>query len=276
MCGLGRSLVTALGLLATVPGLAQPTFGREEKQPAPPPLVAPTSLTDANLPYEDKYRNAYWAVHLGGLQHNLRSGDGTELRGGSLTFDIGRGYLHENWYVEVDFGLLLGPYQKTGPQKLDMEYSGTSVGVTWGYSAETANLRSPTGNYGFMLGFQYADITGRSSGERSLTTGSDARVELLSRYRVSIQYASLMPAIFFCWLEEPRLKGNKPELLVTRIEGYMLTLGIGMPLYATYSSSYNRLIETPRSPETTSKEEKAKGGLRGYSIVLSFSTLLGV
>ena len=235
------------------------------------------SLTEAKLPYEDKYRNAYWAVKMGGIQHNLRSGDGVELRGGSLTFDLGRGYLHENWYVEVDAGLLMGPYQKTGLQKLDMEYSGTGLGISWGYSAETANLRSPAGNYGFTIGFRYGDVTGRSSGERTETSKQDQKIETLSQYRISVQYAFLFPAMFFCWLEEPRLKGNKSDQLVTRIEGYMLTLGIGMPLYATYSSSYNLLGKSLNSDEpVTVKEEKARGGLRGYSIIISFSTLFGV
>jgi hypothetical protein len=83
---------------------------------------------------------------------------------------------------------------------------------------------------------------------------------------------SLLPAIFLSWLAPPRPRGNTPELLMTRLEGYFLTLGMAMPLLSSYSARYTVRPE-PGQPAPPQKLEK--GELRGYSILMSFTAMLG-
>jgi hypothetical protein len=92
---------------------------------------------------------------------------------------------------------------------------------------------------------------------------------------------TIFPSIFFAWLKEARPAGNTPDLLATRIEGYMLNMGIAMPLSSKYKIRY---LSTPMTQGTSAllKEEGPSyvstkyGYLRGYSLVVTFSTLLGV
>lgn len=221
------------------------------------PITAPT-----NAPTEDK--GNVWSFGLTGMRHSLKAGDGNELLGNSAAIQLGTGYISSSWYTDVSLDILLGPYEPTRGKQLNVDYVGTGLTVFAGFSAQTKNLRSAEGGYGFALGLSYADIVGRSVGRnRKEGEGGD----LIENYAMRVTTFSLVPAIFFSWLREARPNGNTPELLETRVEGYFLTIGMAMPLLSSYSAKYSRRDGEPVSPE--------KGQLRGYSLLIALKAMLG-
>lgn len=206
--------------------------------------------------------NGVWSFGLAASQVNLQSGEGEELSGFRSTSQLGWGYLSESWYGYVGLDIIAGPYESSRPPKIVVDYSGTGVSAGIALSAENQNLRTKDGNYGFSLSLQYSDITGRS-----IKSGSDdsAPDERITNWQARVQSLSIFPAIFFCWLEPARPAGNTPELLMTRIEGYVLSIGLSTPLQATYSVGYQQAGEGFSS----------KASVKGYTAIISLQALIG-
>lgn len=223
------------------------------------PITAPS-----NAPAEDK--GNVWSFGITGMRHSLKAGDGNELLGNAGAIQIGTGWIANSWYSDVSLDILLGPYEPTREKQLNVDYVGTGLTAFAGFSAQTKNLRSAEGGYGFALGLSYADTVGRSVG-RNRKEGSSA--DLLDNYTMRVTNFSLIPAIFFSWLKEARPKGNTPELLETRVEGYFLTIGMAMPVLSSYSAKYDK-----REGDEV-EEKNDKGQLRGYSILVALKSMLG-
>lgn len=223
------------------------------------PITAPS-----NAPAEDK--GNVWSFGITGMRHSLKAGDGNELLGNAGAIQIGTGWIANSWYSDVSLDILLGPYEPTREKQLNVDYVGTGLTAFAGFSAQTKNLRSAEGGYGFALGLSYADTVGRSVG-RNRKEGSSA--DLLDNYTMRVTNFSLIPAIFFSWLKEARPKGNTPELLETRVEGYFLTIGMAMPVLSSYSAKYDK-----REGDQV-EEQNDKGQLRGYSILIALKSMLG-
>jgi hypothetical protein len=209
-----------------------------------------------------KPRDTVWSIGFQAGQLALKSGDGNHLLGLSTAVQLGRGWIGRNWYGSLSLDIISGPYQSPKQQDLVVDFSGTGASAWFAYSAANRSLRTYEGNYGFLLGVTYQDVVGRSVGRRVSQVGGVS----VDNWVMRVNNFSLYPAIFFCWLNEARPEGNTPELLKTRIEGYFLTIGIATPLQATYSLSY----------EQNEKPIKTRGVLKGYTIQIALSTLLGV
>ena len=233
--------------------LSAPARGQTQ---IPVPITAPS-----NAPKEDK--GNVWSFGLTGMRHSLKAGDGNELLGNSGAIQLGTGYISASWYSDVSLDILLGPYEPTREKQLNVDYVGTGLTAFAGFSAQTKNLRSAEGGYGFALGLSYADSVGRSVG-RNRKEGRSS--DLIDNYSMRVTAFSLIPAIFFSWLREARPNGNTPELLETRVEGYFLTIGMAMPLLSSYSAKYDK-----RDGEPVTE----KGQLRGYSLVITLKAMLG-
>lgn len=219
-------------------------------------------------------RNVF-SVGFLGEKHSLKAGDGNELSGNSTAVQLGSGYIADKWYTQFSLDIILGPYEPVRNRELNSDFFGT--GFTWfmGVSAQTQNLRSPEGGYGFALGISYADIVGRTVSERSQDSREGKRGETINDYTIRVNKLSLMPAVFFSWLKDARPKGNSPEQLMTRLEGYLMTIGVEIPLLATYSAAYTiRDNESPTELLPT-REQKDNGQLRGYSVLFGLTTFLG-
>jgi len=81
------------------------------------------------------------------------------------------------------------------------------------------------------------DTIGRSIGLSSSKDGAD----VIDKYVMRVTNYSVCPSIFFAWLnEKSRPTGNTPDLLTTKIEGYLLNIGIA----TTSSSVPSRLVST--------------------------------
>lgn len=222
---------------------------------------------------QDDVRRSVFSIGIQGDRHDLKAGNGDELIGNSAAVQLGTGYIADKWYTSVSLDIILGPYEPVRNKELNTDFVGT--GLTWftGISAQTQNLRSPAGGYGFALGLNYADIVGRTNSSRnrdSRAGNRDESGETIDNYIMRVNRFSMIPAIFFSWLQGARPAGNSPDLLTTRLEGYLLTIGAAIPIITTYSSRY-----TVRDNASTSREEKDSGQLRGYSVLCSLTAFLG-
>ncbi len=213
-----------------------------------------------------------WTIGLTSVKHSLKAKDGIEFIGPAAALQIGYGSIGDYWFANGYVDILLGPYQPTQGGQMDVDYTGTGLSVEAGLSAHSNNIRSPDGGYGFVMGFNYGDTQGRGTGisrksRRAPAFGFVTQESAgLDEYSQRVTYFALAPQIFFSWLGQPRPIGNTPELLATRIEGYMLTIGGIIPLSANYSVRY----------ATDNNESVRKhGSLYGYSMTASFRIVLG-
>ena len=204
-----------------------------------------------------------------GARRSLRSASDQELVGNSGAVQVGYAYLSDSWYADLSFDLLLGPYEPAKDKQLDVDYLGTGFTLWLGASAQAANLRSSAGGYGFALGISYADLVGHSIGRNHLDVGdgADVRPDLIDDYVLTVTDLSLQPAIFFAWLGPPRPRGNAPDLLATRVEGYILTVGASVPLNAAFKATTHT--------KGASQSSSDSGALQGYSILVSLKAMLG-
>lgn len=222
-----------------------------------------------------------WSFGLGANQLSLKSNEDFELVGQSFNVAMGGGQIFERWFYLGSLEIILGPYQDEVDQGLSTDASGTGGSAWTGLSAQLHNIRSSEGSYGFALGATYSDLTGRLSSGQSV---GDSSIE---KYVHRVSTFSLSPAIFFSWLKPWRVKGNSPEQLMTRLEGYFLFLGITLPV-----TSFYKVKVTNNAPDISPSEEEViivedplqreegeltrKGSLRGFSFFISFTSLLGV
>ena len=202
-----------------------------------------------------------FSLSLNGSQHSLKSGDGDHLLGTAVTVGLGYSYIADNWIAGGELGFITGPFQSSKQQDLTVDFTGTGINGYIGFSAENKNLRSFQGGYGFLLGVSYFDSIGRSVGERVSETDG----VIINNWLMRVNNFSIYPAVFFTWLKDARLKGNSPELLVTRIEGYMLSMGLAVPIQTEYRVQF----------EADEVKQSSEGELNGYSILVHFTVLFG-
>ncbi len=244
------------------------------------PALAAGSLATITAPSNahPEVKSNVWSFGIAGERHSLKAGNGNELLGNSGAIQLGTGYISSSWYADVSLDILLGPYEPTREKQLNVDYVGTGLSFFTGFSAQTKDLRSAEGGYGFALGLTYADIVGRSIGRNRKEGQESGNANLIDNYVMHVTNFSLVPAIFFSWLKEARPNGNTPELLETRVEGYFLTIGMAMPLLTAYQAQYDvRGDVGAADPSATGDltHVREKGQLRGYSLVISLKAMLG-
>lgn len=232
--------------------------------------------------YGAEPRRSVWSVGVSGQRHSLKAGDGNEILGNSGAFQLGYGFVAQSWFLNLSLDVLLGPYEPTREGQINVDYLGTGFTLWTGVSAQTLDLRSQAGGYGFALGVSYADAVGRAIG-RNRDEDDPPPSELIDDYVLRVTNFSLLPAIFFSWLKEARPRGNTPELLATRVEGYFLTLGMAMPIMVSYNARYSLRtkpapVATPAEAQEPAKGPQSveeKGRMRGYSVLVSLTAMLG-
>lgn len=255
----------------------------------PSKVMAEDSKTQGTPSGSVESRSTIWTMGLQGNRHALKGGDGNELIGNSFTISIGRGHVAPRWFARGSVDVISGPYERVRGGQFDSDFSGTGLGAWWGYSAQPADLRDKEGGYGFAVGLSYSDFSGHSIGQNRLEgQAKDETVRLIDSYSLRATDMSIIPALFFSWLKEARPEGDSPELLKTRIEGYLLTLGIAMPVLGYYNANVeyrNSANDESQSEKLESGDEKSqgeggkvteKGDFQGYSILLNFTTFFGV
>lgn len=226
-------------------------------------------------------RKQFWTFELSAFRHDLKAGDGNELKGKNLNLSIGKGSMKEKWFSYGSVDIILGPYEPVRGNQLDVDYKGVGLSYWIGYSAPDLNLRDELGGYGFIVGLIYSDLVGESIGKNLKINSDDTNpdnVNLIDQYRMHINYFAISPTIFFSWLKPGRKLGDNPDLLKTRIEGYFLTLGLAIPIVSNYQAKYSvkeRIDESGRG-EIVSADKSDSGSLEGLSIMIRFTTLFGI
>ncbi len=222
---------------------------------------------------KQKTQRSIWGFGLSGQKLTLKSGDEYEVLGNQVSIQIGSGYFAKSWYFLGSLDFTLGPYEPIQSQQIDADFVGTGATLWTGFSAQTLDLRSSAGGYGFALGLNYGDIMGRSAGRNRRDDGkrqpdgkpTEDNLDLIDSYSIRVTNFSIIPALFFSWLDEARPMGNSKDLLTTRIEGYILTFGLAVPMDTTYSA---KAILTDKSVKN------GTGHLRGYTLLVTWSTIL--
>jgi hypothetical protein len=251
------------------------------------PSVFAADTTSVKASGAPKPRKNVWSIGLTGNRHSLKSGDSDEFLGNSAAVQLGTGRVAESWYATVSLDVILGPYEPARQKQVDADFVGTGLTVWSGFSAQTLDLRSQAGGYGFALGVSYADIIGRSQGRNRRAESCDTQAEtktvshdtscddrnatLIGEYSMRVTNLTVQPAIFFSWLASARPEGNTPDLLTTRLEGTILTVGLAIPVLSHYQAKYETIGSEALPAETISQ----KGVLRGYSLVVALTALLG-
>ena len=224
-------------------------------------------------------RNNVWTVGITGARYSLKSGDGNALVGNATSVGFGTGYIGENWFSHVGFEFMFGPYDPARNGQFAIDTTGTGFTIWTGLSAQTAGIREAAGSYGFGLGLRYADLVGRSIGRnlKESPANDAANARLLDNYLLRLTDFSVIPSLFFSWLQERRQAGTSPELLKTRLEGFILTLGVAMPVSTTYQVKFTRRTRRPRDGDVIEgSSTREQGKMRGYSILATLTAFLGV
>lgn len=228
----------------------------------------------------DEVRKLYWNFGLTGSKHNLISGNEfEEIKGNSLDVSIGSGYIDNRKYFFGTVDFVMGPFEEAKKIHIDVDYKGVGATFWSGYSAQKIDLRSPLGGYGFSLGLKYSDVRGKSIGlnkKQKVNPNDPDNEGLIDDYSIRSSTFSVIPGIFFCWLEDWRPSGNDPELLKTRLEGLILTIGVNIPIQSSYTSEFNIATKDKDTGNIIQKNQKQKGTMSGYSILVNLTALLGI
>ncbi len=238
-----------------------------------PPAGAEEAGSKENTKIE--HRENVVVVGLTGLRHALTTGDSNDLLGNSAEISLGVGKIDKLWYARLTADLYLGPYDPVAERQLNAEFEGTGLTMFAGYSAESQDIRSTGGGYGFACGLIYSDIKGHSVGSNRFLNNSnsgDPDRRFMSAYNVRFTSLSLAPAIFFSNFKEARRQGNSPEDLITRFEGFDVLVGVAIPIYARYKARYS-LVD---ASENLLEPRAESGKMKGHSIFVNVTAYLGI
>jgi hypothetical protein len=210
----------------------------------------------------ENIKRGAWTFGFYGVRHDLKSDEENNLKGVSTAVQLGYGHIATKWYLNTTLDIFSGPF-KLKKSSSELDFAGTGASVQLGYTF-SPNLRQVGGAYGMVLGLSYSDIIGKSDDNNDENT-----------VKMKINNFSVFSGAVFCLLKPARPNDNKPENLVTRMEGYFLTLGISAPVQAKYDLRYKREVE--ETPDTTDSEPaRERGQLKGTALMVYLSTWLGV
>ena len=245
---------------------------------------SPAAMPRSTGPIEDAYKirtnktspttpgNMVWSFGLNGARNFLRSKSGRQILGSHGAVQFGAGYVAKNWFTFGSFDFLTGPFEPVTVGQLDVDYVGTGLSFWSGISPKAEGMRSGGISYGLACGVSYSDLVGRSIGRGQRNTSTLApdtdpqNDSSVDSYVLQTTNVSIIPGLFISWLKSPRPAGNSPDLLSTRLEGALLTLGMAVPLTAEFSKKMV-LVNGALTAE--------KGTMKGYRVELTWTALLG-
>jgi hypothetical protein len=232
-------------------------------------------------------KHSSWSFGLGLALHELQTDSIHDVRGKagriSLGYVAGRG----KWEFSSTLDLVLGPYEPVNPgqlRRIDVDYNGTGITVLGSYQLGEFAAGTPA----LLAGVGYIDATGRAIGsafEKDLVVtdsqeNSTTRTALLDNYVLrSTRLSAIAGASFNANWRKPR-KSNSREDLKTTIDGYVISAWIDVPVIASYTANYDELQTTGTSDKATGSELVSRpvtdrGSMRGYSLVVQTTALLG-
>ncbi len=204
------------------PAPEAPATSKKKKKEKPLPYPPPPPRTGA------------WSLGLDARQMAITPNDRRyKQRGVSPDINLGYVYVSQQWFSITSAHLVLGPTSQHFPDSPPIDYDGYGFSTIFGYSF--SDLRRPSGDFGAELGLEAFGIVGRSFRKQTLANGSDT-----DGWVMRTNWTALTPALFATFLKPARPQGNRPEWLVTRIEGYHVSLGLVIPVQHSWDLRYER------------------------------------
>lgn len=220
---------------------------------------------------------SYFQLGIKGLKHQLKSGNENQLIGNAVTISLGASKVEKTYAQSLSLEIIQGPFQPAIDGKFEVDFEGTGITYSLLASAQDADLRSVSGSYGFALSFSYSDIVGRSGGSLSGTSYLENDENEISAYSMRVNQFAIAPGLFFAWMQKKRQLTQTKADLMTRVEGYFLSLSASIPLQVGYRSTYEYpATKDQETQEVSVIKTKTKGNLGGYSIIIEFMSILSV
>jgi hypothetical protein len=226
-------------------------------------LVIPSTVSAV------EYQHNTWDIGLSASRYEFQDSKNSII-GNSGAFQIGRGWIGDRWRFGATVDILMGPYTEIRSECVRTDFFGTGLSAT-SYFSVTGPLRSPSGSWGLSAGATYFDIVGRSVQNGDADKDGNVITNLTMRASTFMATAG----IFRAWMVPKRPEGNTPDLLLTRIEGYMLGISGAYPIQSSYSVKYDIKNQGASGPTGEPRSRSDRGDLEGYSISATFSAMLG-
>ncbi|MBC7661141.1 MAG: hypothetical protein H7249_15695 [Chitinophagaceae bacterium] len=178
-------------------------------------------------------RTGAWTLGFDFRQLNIKPDDG-RYKEHKISPDVNVGYvtIRNTWWFMGRVHLVFGPTSEHFPNSPTLDTSGYGYSFTYGKSL-FGDLRKSSGDYGAELGLEAFQVVGRSFESKTLSDGS-----LSSGWVMRTSWTALSPALYATFLQPSRPQGNRPEWLVTRIEGYRVSLGVVIPVQTSWDLSW--------------------------------------
>ena len=237
-----------------------------------PPAFASEDLTSIPRPW-------VWSFGVN-TQYQDFSDDAARsvMYGQNAVLKFGAGYANFANFQLFALDIHVGPFEQSKTNRAAIDFGGTGATYQFGYTFHKAGLRASDGCYGVTLGLSYLDVIGRSIGKsaqqlsevRNQAMDQDGENIIKRNHLINVSGFFVVPGLFYAKFKPARPLGNNPDLLSTRLEGYIATLGWALPAYGNHRSSYESLVE---GEDVSTVNES--GRLDGGAIVLMVTGLLG-
>ncbi len=206
-------------------------------------------------------RQNVWAIGFQLRPLQFRGDENQQLKMNSSTIDVSRVWLKKTWWASVDASLVVGPWSQRRSVSPPLDFSGSGFGARLAYPLFADQLRQESGDFGLTIGLETFDMIGRSYRRQNLDNDSYSE-----GWTVRARWTGILPGVFYSSLKPGRPKGNRPEWLVTRVEGYTFVLSSAFPIDGQIKQkfTFNGLPLVTNEP------------LKGYALQLAFSAWLGI
>lgn len=207
-------------------------------------------------------RNSAWSLGLTLLKQDLSYLRQSIYHGTSGTIKVGKGYFWNKWMAGMSIDILAGPHNSPENQDVDVDFSGTGFSSYLGYLVLGERLQSNQTGIGVLWTFSYSDIIGRSVGTQIESANNP---DPINGWVMRVNNFSGGPSLFASWIKSPRKAGETPELLMTRLEGMILQVGMHSPFLTKFNLKYDSL----------SGSQSIRGQLDGQTYFISLDFLFG-
>jgi hypothetical protein len=220
---------------------------------------------------DDTINKRFWSFGIG-VEENFYGTKEMPVQGISQVTTIGYGRMEDQYFWKAGGFLGSGPIKPVFTEKLILDSSSKGLFVEWGYSLFTPKMRGPF-SAGPLIGLKQIDFTSETLGSREEVSSVDRR-----NYSLTTKYSSLSleAGLFYCKAVAPRVTGNRPDLLITRVEAWSLQISALIPI----ASKFEGQLETSESTSfidssAPRKRTKVNSKLRGYSILFHLDAWFG-
>lgn len=224
-------------------------------------------------------RNSAFSIGLVGVRHVLHTSRREAIQGNGAEIPLGFAWIERSWYLNATYSLILGPYEPVLRGHLTADGAGNGLSLTWGYSVQGLDLRTDAGGYGFAVGLRYLESVTRSTGRDRLAQSDPASGVLLDDMHENFTQRhtslALAPGLFFAWLKPARPRGNAPDLLMTRMEGQVLSISLAVPVQSRVRTRYD-LLRAGEQQDQPREAVDIRDQATGYSMLIELTVFLGV